>query len=93
MVIVMSAGDGRADPAGHRVAGGGGLRPPLHRRQPHRPRRGRLARQVVDPQRWSDPGVREVVKISAPYKLWDALQAADTVVDIAGVKVGGPESS
>jgi 3-deoxy-7-phosphoheptulonate synthase len=38
------------------------------------------------------PGVREVVKISEPYKLVGrTFKAADTVVDMAGVKVGGPE--
>jgi 3-deoxy-7-phosphoheptulonate synthase len=38
------------------------------------------------------PGVREVVKISEPYKLVGrTFKAADTVVDMAGVPVGGPE--
>jgi 3-deoxy-7-phosphoheptulonate synthase len=38
------------------------------------------------------PGVREVVKISEPYKLVGrTFKAADTVVDMTGVKVGGPE--
>jgi 3-deoxy-7-phosphoheptulonate synthase len=38
------------------------------------------------------PGVREVVKISAPYKLVGrTFKAEDTIVDVAGVKVGGPE--
>ena len=38
------------------------------------------------------PGVREVVKISEPYKLVGrTFKAADTVVEMAGVKVGGPE--
>ncbi|HEX9203125.1 MAG TPA: 3-deoxy-7-phosphoheptulonate synthase [Vicinamibacteria bacterium] len=38
------------------------------------------------------PGVREVVRISEPYKLVGrTFKSADTVVDIAGVKVGGPE--
>src|SRR6266511_5581263 len=38
------------------------------------------------------PGVREVVKISAPYKLVGrTFKSADTIVDIAGVRVGGPE--
>ena len=38
------------------------------------------------------PGVREVIKISEPYKLVGrTFKAADTVVDVAGVKVGGPE--
>ena len=50
-------------------------------------------RQVVDPQALElIPGVREVVKISAPYKLVGrTFKPADTVVDVAGVKVGGPE--
>jgi 3-deoxy-7-phosphoheptulonate synthase len=38
------------------------------------------------------PGVREVVRISEPYKLVGrTFKSADTVVDIAGVKVGGAE--
>jgi 3-deoxy-7-phosphoheptulonate synthase len=38
------------------------------------------------------PGVREVVKISAPYKLVGrTFKAEDTVVSVGGVKVGGPE--
>jgi 3-deoxy-7-phosphoheptulonate synthase len=38
------------------------------------------------------PGVRAVVKISEPYKLVGrSFKAEDTVVDVAGVKVGGPE--
>ncbi len=38
------------------------------------------------------PGVREVVRISEPYKLVGrTVKSADTVVDIAGVKVGGSE--
>src|SRR5687767_7574935 len=38
------------------------------------------------------PGVREVVKISEPYKLVGrTFKGADTVVDVTGVKVGGPE--
>src|SRR4029450_110638 len=37
-------------------------------------------------------GVREVIKISEPYKLVGrTFKAADTVVDVAGVRVGGPE--
>jgi 3-deoxy-7-phosphoheptulonate synthase len=51
-------------------------------------------RTVVDPTALElIPGVREVVKISAPYKLVGrTFKPADTVVDIAGgVKVGGPE--
>jgi 3-deoxy-7-phosphoheptulonate synthase len=51
---------------------------------PHRP---------VDPQAIElIPGVREVVKISEPYKLVGrTFKPQDTVVDIAGVPVGGPE--
>lgn len=38
------------------------------------------------------PGVREVVKISEPYKLVGrTFKVSDTVVDLAGVPVGGPE--
>jgi 3-deoxy-7-phosphoheptulonate synthase len=38
------------------------------------------------------PGVREVVKISEPYKLVGrTFKAEDTVVDLAGIPVGGPE--
>jgi 3-deoxy-7-phosphoheptulonate synthase len=38
------------------------------------------------------PGVREVVRISEPYKLVGrTFKSADTVVDIGGVKVGGAE--
>jgi 3-deoxy-7-phosphoheptulonate synthase len=38
------------------------------------------------------PGVREVVKISEPYKLAGrTFKAADTVVDVSGVRVGGAE--
>jgi 3-deoxy-7-phosphoheptulonate synthase len=50
-------------------------------------------RVVVDPTALElIPGVREVVKISAPYKLVGrTFKSADTIVDIAGVKVGGPE--
>jgi 3-deoxy-7-phosphoheptulonate synthase len=50
-------------------------------------------RTVVDPQALElIPGVREVVKISAPYKLVGrTFKPADTIVDVAGVKVGGPE--
>ncbi|HUG52638.1 MAG TPA: 3-deoxy-7-phosphoheptulonate synthase [Vicinamibacteria bacterium] len=52
-----------------------------------------VPRQVVDPTALElIPGVREVVKISAPYKLVGrTFKPADTVVDVAGVKVGGPE--
>ena len=50
-------------------------------------------RQVVDPTALELlPGVREVVKISEPYKLVGrTFKAADTVVELGGVKVGGPE--
>jgi 3-deoxy-7-phosphoheptulonate synthase len=50
-------------------------------------------RQVVDPGAIELlPGVREVVKISEPYKLVGrTFKPADTVVDVAGVLVGGPE--
>jgi 3-deoxy-7-phosphoheptulonate synthase len=38
------------------------------------------------------PGVREVVRISEPYKLAGrTFKPEDTVVDLAGVRVGGPE--
>ena len=38
------------------------------------------------------PGVREVIKISEPYKLVGrTFKAADTIVDVAGVEVGGAE--
>jgi len=54
---------------------------------------------VGSPRRPVDPralelfaGVREVVKISEPYKLVGrTFKAADSVVDVAGVKVGGSE--
>ncbi len=50
-------------------------------------------RQVVDPTALElIPGVREVVKISEPYKLVGrTFKPADTTVEVAGVKVGGPE--
>ena len=50
-------------------------------------------RQVVDPTALELlPGVREVVKISEPYKLVGrTFKPADTVVELGGVKVGGPE--
>jgi 3-deoxy-7-phosphoheptulonate synthase len=52
-----------------------------------------VPRQPVDPTALELlPGVREVVKISEPYKLVGrTFKAADTVVDMAGVKVGGSE--
>jgi len=54
---------------------------------------------VGSPRRPVDPralelfaGVREVVKISEPYKLVGrTFKSADTVVELGGVKVGGPE--
>jgi 3-deoxy-7-phosphoheptulonate synthase len=50
-------------------------------------------RQVVDPAALELlPGVREVIKISEPYKLVGrTFKSADTVVDVGGVKVGGTE--
>ena len=50
-------------------------------------------RQVIDPSQLElIPGVREVVRISEPYKLVGrTFKREDTVVDIAGVKVGGLE--
>jgi 3-deoxy-7-phosphoheptulonate synthase len=50
-------------------------------------------RQVLDPSQLElIPGVREVVRISEPYKLVGrTFKREDTVVDIAGVKVGGLE--
>jgi 3-deoxy-7-phosphoheptulonate synthase len=52
-----------------------------------------VPRLVVDPAVLElIPGVREVVKISEPYKLVGrTFKADDTVVDIAGVPVGGAE--
>jgi len=50
-------------------------------------------RAVVDPRSLEMfPGVREVVKISEPYKLVGrTFRRDDTVVDLGGVPVGGPE--
>jgi 3-deoxy-7-phosphoheptulonate synthase len=50
-------------------------------------------RRPVDPRALElIPGVREVVKISEPYKLVGrTFKAQDTVVDLAGIPVGGPE--
>ncbi len=50
-------------------------------------------RRPVDPRALElFPGVREVVEISEPYKLVGrTFKAADSVVDVAGVKVGGSE--
>jgi 3-deoxy-7-phosphoheptulonate synthase len=52
-----------------------------------------VPRVMVDPASLELlPGVREVVKITAPYKLVGrTFRAEDTVVDVAGVKVGGAE--
>jgi 3-deoxy-7-phosphoheptulonate synthase len=38
------------------------------------------------------PGVREVIKISEPYKLAGrTFKPADSVIEVAGIRVGGPE--
>ena len=52
-----------------------------------------VPRQPVDPRAIElIPGVREVIKISEPYKLvWRTFKAEDTIVDLGGVPVGGPE--
>jgi 3-deoxy-7-phosphoheptulonate synthase len=52
-----------------------------------------VPRTVVDPTAIElIAGVREVIKISEPYKLVGrTFKGSDTVVDVAGVKVGGPE--
>jgi len=52
-----------------------------------------VPREVVDPAAIELlPGVREVMKISEPYKLVGrTFRAADSVVDLAGVKVGAAE--
>jgi 3-deoxy-7-phosphoheptulonate synthase len=52
-----------------------------------------MPREVVDPRALElFAGVREVVKISEPYKLVGrTFKAADTVVDVAGALVGGAE--
>src|SRR5262245_31213639 len=52
-----------------------------------------VPRRPLDPQQLElIPGVREVVKISEPYKLVGrTFKPEDTVVDVAGVLVGGPE--
>jgi 3-deoxy-7-phosphoheptulonate synthase len=51
---------------------------------PHKP---------VDPRLFEVlPGVREVIRVSEPYKLAGrTFKAEDTIVDVAGVLVGGPE--
>src|SRR5688572_5898268 len=50
-------------------------------------------RRPVDPRALElFPGVREVVKVTEPYKLVGrTFKPADSVVEVAGVKVGGPE--
>jgi 3-deoxy-7-phosphoheptulonate synthase len=52
-----------------------------------------VPRVMVDPGSLElIPGVREVIKISAPYKLVGrTFKAADTIVNVAGVEVGGTE--
>jgi 3-deoxy-7-phosphoheptulonate synthase len=51
---------------------------------PHRPIDPRLVEVL--------PGVREVIRVSEPYKLAGrTFKAEDTVVDVAGVKVGASE--
>ena len=52
-----------------------------------------VPRRPLDPQQLElIPGVREVVKISEPYKLVGrTFKGEDTVVDVSGVLVGGPE--
>jgi 3-deoxy-7-phosphoheptulonate synthase len=52
-----------------------------------------VPRQPVDPQALELlQGVREVIKISEPYKLVGrTFKSADTIVDVAGVPVGGSE--
>jgi 3-deoxy-7-phosphoheptulonate synthase len=52
-----------------------------------------VPREPVDPRALElIPGVREVVKISEPYKLVGrTFKAADTVVDVAGAPVGSSE--
>ncbi len=52
-----------------------------------------VPRQSLDPRALELlPGVREVVKITEPYKLVGrTFKPEDTIVDLAGVKVGGAE--
>jgi 3-deoxy-7-phosphoheptulonate synthase len=52
-----------------------------------------VPRQPVDPRAIElIPGVREVIKISEPYKLVGrTFKVEDTIVDLGGVPVGGPE--
>ena len=63
-------------------------------RRLHRPGRGRGRRTGRSTRALIEvlAGVREVIRISEPYKLVGrTFKAEDTVVDIAGVLVGGPE--
>jgi len=50
-------------------------------------------RERIDPQALElFPGVKEVVKISEPYKLAGrTFKPQDTIVEFRGIKVGGPE--
>lgn len=52
-----------------------------------------VPREVIDPQALELlPGVREVIKITEPYKLAGrTFKPQDTIVEMRGVKVGGPE--
>src|SRR5512147_2593323 len=52
-----------------------------------------VPRQPIDPGALEIlPGVQQVVKITEPYKLVGrTFKPTDTVVDLAGVAVGGPE--
>ena len=52
-----------------------------------------VPRQPIDPRSLELlPGVREVVKISAPYKLVGrTFKSEDTLGELGGVVVGGPE--
>ena len=52
-----------------------------------------VPRQPIDPTALEIlPGVQQVVKITEPYKLVGrTFKPTDTVVDVAGVPVGGPE--
>jgi 3-deoxy-7-phosphoheptulonate synthase len=52
-----------------------------------------VPRVMVDPGSLElIPGVREVIKISAPYKLVGrTFKSEDTIVNVAGVEVGGTE--
>ena len=84
-----------AGPEGHRDAGGGRATTCTAPPASATPSWARWARRasVVDPSALElIPGVREVVKISEPYKLVGrTFKREDTVVDVAGVLVGGPE--